>query len=201
MLEMLLFYGIPQRDTNEIAHNLINRFGTFHAVFEADVTELTSVKGMTRNAAALIKLMIPLAKCYIASRYNDNTCLKSREDIGDFILKKYFAESVEKCGLLCLNHQGKVLSFDILAEGSIESVGISIRSIVERAVSVGATDVVLSHNHPGGIPIPSPADVKMTKDISDVLKNISIKFADHIIVADDDYISMAGSSEYKEFFG
>lgn len=200
LLEMLLFYGIPQRDTNEIAHELIRRFGTFHAVFEADVTELTSVKGMTRNAAALIKLMMPLAKRYIASKYDDNVQLKTTEDIGSFVLKKYFAESTEKCSLLCLNHSGKVLSFDVLAQGDIESVGLSIRSVVERAVSVGATDVVLVHNHPGGIPLPSPSDVTMTEAISNALRTIEIRFADHIIIADDDYVSMANSSKYEGLF-
>ena len=200
MLEMLLFYGIPQRDTNEIAHNLIKQFGTFHAVFDADVTELKRVKGMTANAATLIKLMMPIAKTYISSRYTDNLILKTTEDIGAFLLKKYFAESVEKCSLICLNHSGKLLSFDFLSEGDIESTGFSIRSIVEKAVSVGATDIVIAHNHPGGIPLPSGADVSITEAISNALNVLNIKFVDHIIIADDDYISMAKSSKYSELF-
>lgn len=200
MLEMLLFYGIPQRDTNEIAHNLIKQFGSFHGVFEAEVTELKNVKGMTANAAALIKLMVPVAKTYIQSRYTDNLILSTTEDIGAFLLKKYFAESVEKSSILCLNHSGKLLSFDFLSEGDVESTGLSIRSLVERAVSVGATDIVLAHNHPGGIPLPSKADVSMTEAIAKALKIMNIKFVDHVIIADDAYISMAKSSKYSELF-
>lgn len=200
MLEMLLFYGIPQRDTNEIAHNLIKQFGSFHGVFEAEVTELKNVKGMTANAAALIKLMVPVAKTYIQSRYTDNLILSTTEDIGAFLLKKYFAESVEKSSILCLNHSGKLLSFDFLSEGDVESTGLSIRSLVERAVSVGATDIVLAHNHPGGIPLPSTQDVSMTEAIAKALKIMNIKFVDHVIIADDAYISMAKSSKYAELF-
>ena len=200
MLEMLLFYGIPQKDTNEIAHDLIKQFGSFHGVFEADVTELKNVKGMTANAATLIKLMMPVAKAYIQSRYTDNLILTTTEDIGAFLLKKYFAESVEKSSVICLNHSGKLLSFDFLSEGDVESTSLSIRSLIERIVSVGATDIVLAHNHPGGIPLPSNADVSMTEAIAKALKIMNIKFVDHIIIADDDYISMAKSSKYAELF-
>ena len=200
MLEMLLFYGIPQKDTNEIAHDLIKQFGSFHGVFEADVTELKNVKGMTANAATLIKLMMPIAKAYIQSRYTDNLILTTTEDIGAFLLKKYFAESVEKSSVICLNHSGKLLSFDFLSEGDVESTSLSIRSLIERIVSVGATDIVLAHNHPGGIPLPSNADVSMTEAIAKALKIMNIKFVDHIIIADDDYISMAKSSKYAELF-
>ncbi len=200
LLEMLLFYGIPRQDTNPLAHTLINTFGSFSAVFEADVTDLAAVKGMTKNAAVLIKLMLPIAKAYIKNKSNESAPLKTREEIGNFILTEYFGVSVERCSLLCLNHTGKVLSFDILAEGSIDSVGISIRSVIERVVQTGATSVVLAHNHPGGIALPSPADVSMTVALSNALKAVSVNFCDHIIISDNDYISMALSSEYKELF-
>lgn len=200
LLEMLLFYGIPQRDTNSIAHALINHFGNFSAVFEADVTELAKVKGMTKNAAALIKLMLPIAKAYVSGKYNDDVCLNTLEDIGRYIVTKYFAVSVEQCSLLCLNRMGKVLSYDVIAEGDIDSVGISIRSILERIIRTGATAVVLAHNHPGGIALPSPSDISITEAIANALKTISVNFCDHIIIAGNDYISMAQSSEYKELF-
>ncbi len=200
LLEMLLFYGIPQKDTNPIAHELINRFGSFSGVFDADVTELVKVKGMTKNAACLIKLMLPLAKVYISDRYDNDTCLKTPAEIGRYIMLKYFATSTEKCTLLCLNRLGKVLSFDVLAEGDIDSVGVSIRSLIERIISTDATAVVLAHNHPGGIALPSQSDIVLTQAISNALKTISVNFCDHIIIAGEDYISMAQSSEYKELF-
>ena len=200
LLEMLLFYGIPRRDTNGIAHELINRFGSFHGVLEADVTDLCTVKGMTKNAACLIKLILPLSKTYINSKYADNTILKTHAQIGSFVLKKYFGTSVEICSLLCLSHAGKILSYEVLTEGDIDSVGISVRSVVERAVIHKANSVVLVHNHPGGVPLPSVADVAVTASISRALKTISVKFTDHIIIADNDYVSMAQSKEYEGLF-
>ncbi len=200
LLEMLLFYGIPRKDTNEIAHNLIDKFGSFHAVFEADISELTSISGMTKNAATLIKLMVPIATTYIDSRYEDDIYLHSLDEIGNFIHKKYFGISSERCTLLSLNNKGKVLSFDILAEGDIDSVGLSIRSVVEKIINTNASAVVLAHNHPGGTALPSEADVIMTLAISKALQTVSVKFSDHIIIVDDDYISMAQSGKYKEMF-
>ncbi|MBO7217605.1 MAG: DNA repair protein RadC [Clostridia bacterium] len=200
LLEMLLFYGIPQRDTNEIAHSLIQKFGTFHGVFDADVTEIKNVKGMTANAATLVKLILPIARAYVSSRYDDELVLKNTRDIGTFLLKKYFAQSVEKCSLICLNHSGKILSFDFISEGNVDSTAFSIRTIVERAVSVGATDIVLAHNHPGGVPLPSKEDIAITAAVANALKVLDIKFVDHIIIADDDYISLAKSSGYSELF-
>lgn len=200
LLEMLLFYGIPQKDTNPIAHSLIDRFGSLAGVLEANADELAKVKGMTKNAACLIKLMLPVARAYINGKYSDDACLRSLDDVGRYILTKYFAVSVEQCSLLCLNRTGKILSYDVIAEGDIDSVGVSIRTIIERIIQTGATSVVLAHNHPGGVALPSSQDAAVTEAISKALKTISVNFCDHIIIAGEDYISMAQSAGYKELF-
>ncbi len=200
LLEMLLFYGIPQRDTNPIAHTLINTFGSLHAVLEADVTELAKVKGMTKNAACLIKLMLPIARAYILDKYNDGVLLTTIDDIGRFIRARYFGVHNEQCSLLCINYMGKVLSYDVLCEGDIDSVGLSIRTVIEKIIQTGATSVVLAHNHPSGIALPSPSDVTITVALVKALNTVNVKLVDHIIIADEDYISMALSSEYKELF-
>lgn len=200
LLEMLLFYGIPQKDTNPIAHALIKTFGSFHAVLEADVTELTKVKGMTRNAACLIKLMLPLARAYITAKYDGGTLLSSYDDISFYILSNFFGVCKEQCSILCMNHAGKVLYYDVISEGDIDSVGISIRTIMEKIIQTGATAIVLAHNHPSGFALPSKNDVTITAAISKALKTVNVRLVDHIIIANDDYISMAQSGEYKELF-
>ena len=200
LLEMLLFYGIPQKDTNPIAHALIKTFGSFHAVLEADVTELTKVKGMTKNAACLIKLMLPLAKAYITEKYDGGTLLSSYDDISFYILSNFFGICKEQCSILCMNHAGKVLYYDVISEGDIDSVGISIRTIMEKIIQTGATAIVLAHNHPSGFALPSKNDVTITAAISKALKTVNVRLVDHIIIANDDYISMAQSGEYKELF-
>ncbi len=199
LLEMLLFYGIPQKDTNPIAHTLINTFGSFHAVLEADVTELSNVKGMTKNAACLIKLLLPMARAYILDKYDD-TAFSSTDEITNYILANYFGVHKEICSLLCMNHAGKLLSYDVISEGDIDSVGISIRTIIEKIIQTGATSIVLAHNHPSGIALPSPSDVTITATISKALKTVNVKLVDHIIIANDDHISMALSREYERLF-
>lgn len=200
LLEMLLFYAIPQRDTNPIAHELLAKFGSFSAVFEADAAELAAVKGMTKNAATLIKLMIPLAKLYISEKQSTKSHFTDMNEIGDFIFNEYFGATNERLCLLCLDDLGKMLSFDVICEGTVDLVSVSIRALVERALQLKAKSVVISHNHPGGIAIPSEDDVRLTATIKEALSIFTIKLCDHIIVSNNDYISMAQSQEYKELF-
>lgn len=201
LLEMLLFYGIPQRDTNELAVQLIDQFGSFAGVFDADVEDLATVKGMTRNAACLIKLVMPVAKAYLESREEGKfDALHTREEIGSYLLTKYLSVKTENLTMLCLNRAGKVLSFSVLAEGDVDSVGISVRSVLEQVMRTSATAVVLAHNHPSGIALPTPADIRMTEMVAAALKTISVNLVDHIIIADGDYVSMAQSSKFRHIF-
>lgn len=200
LLEMLLFYGIPQKDTSKIAAELLKNFGSFAGVLEADIDELVKIKGITRNAASLIKLMKPIGREYVLSKYCNVEILKNPGEVGDYILAKYFGLEGEHFSLLCINRLGKVISFEVIMKGSIDSVGVSPRLVVEKVLKHGATSVVIAHNHPGGIAIPSPADEEITKQLAIILKGISVNLVDHIIVADDDYISMASSKRYEYIF-
>ncbi len=201
LLEMLLFYGIPQKDTAWIARELIKRFGDFSGVLDADIEDLVKIKGMTRNAACLIKLMRPVGRTYVISKFKTKEVLKNLGDIGDFIMTKFFSVDTECCALLCLNRLGKVLSFEIIGEGDTDSVGISTRTILERVLKTDTTAVVLAHNHPGGIALPSENDIIITAEVSNALKTVSVNLIDHIIIADDDYVSMAQSKRFADIFG
>ena len=200
ILEMLLFYGIPRKDTRLIAKTLLDTFGSIPGVLEADITDLKSVSGMTANAACLIKLILPLAKRYLESKNSDERTLHSFDEIGSFVVEQYFAAKGEKAILVCMNRVGKVLGVKTLAEGDFDSAGISIRTIIEHILQTKATSVVLAHNHPSGIALPSKEDVCVTRQISDALKAISVNFLDHIIVSGNDYVSMAQSKEFREIF-
>ncbi len=200
LLEMLLFYGIPQKDTNPIAHELINRFGSFSAVFEADVSELAAVKGMTKNAAALIKLMIPLAKIYIKQKYEPSHTFTDINDLGNYIFMQYLGITNERLCVMYLDDLGKMLAFETVSEGSMEAVGVNIRAIAQRALQLRAHLIILSHNHPGSIAVPSAEDVAITANCKEALSLLSIKLCDHIIVGADDFVSMAQTNEYRELF-
>lgn len=200
ILEMLLFYGIPRKDTKALAKTLIDTFGSMSGVLEADVTDLKAVNGMTTNAACLIKLVLPLAKRYRASKTDKVGYLHSFEEIGKFVVEQFYTVSTERAILICMDRKGKILGVNKLAEGDFDSAGISLRTIIGHIVKTEATSVVLAHNHPSGIALPSAEDVCVTRQIMDALKVISVNFIDHVIVAGDDYVSMAQSKEFEDIF-
>ena len=200
LLEMLLFYGTPQKDTSPMAHELIKTFGSFSGVLEADIDDIQKVSGITKNSASLIKLMLPVLRTYTLEKYEFNETLKSLDEVGDYIFAKYFAVNKECLSLLCLNHLGKVLSFEIIMTGSVDSVGLSVRDIVSKAIKSNATAVVIAHNHPGGIALPSKQDIIVTKELKSALSTISVELLDHIIMSTEDYVSMASSDEFSYIF-
>ena len=200
LLEMLLFYGTPQKDTSPIAHELIKTFGSFSGVLEAEIDDIQKVSGITRNSASLIKLILPLLRTYTLEKYEFSESLKNLDEIGNYIFAKYFAVNKECLSLLCLNHLGKVLSFEIIMTGSVDSVGLSVRDIVSKAMKSNATAVVIAHNHPGGIALPSKQDIIVTRELKNALSTISVELLDHIILSTEDYVSMASSNDFDYIF-
>lgn len=200
ILELLLFYCIQQKDTNVLAHELIDRFGSISGVLDAPIEELVKFNGLTENSAVLLKLIIPIARIYFIEKGDRNKAFLGLDDIGDFLLDKYRGFTVEKFSILALDPSGRKLSFDFIAEGDIAAVGISIRQIIKYAVNSNATSVVIAHNHPNGMALPSASDVQQTRLIASALSHIDIKLIDHIIISDDDYVSMSQSREYEDIF-
>ena len=200
VLELILFYAIPRKDTNELAHALLDRFGTFSAVLDAPVEELCKVKGISYSSAVLIKSFMPVARYYTASKGNDEMILDSVEKCGDYLLSHFAGLLAEKTVLLCMDSRCKLLSCVDLAEGDICSVGLSSRRLAEAVINSGATCVVMAHNHPSGVAIPSRSDIEATHRAAELVKTIGATLADHIIVANDDYVSMLQSAEYSHIF-
>lgn len=200
LLEMLLFYGTPQKDTSPMAHELIKTFGSFSGVLEADIDDIAKVSGITRNSASLIKLMLPILRTYTLEKYQFGETLTDLDQIGDYIFGKYYAVNKECLSLLCLNHLGRVLSFEIIMSGSVDSVGLSVRDVVSKAIKSNATAVVIAHNHPGGVALPSKQDIIVTRELRRALSTISVELLDHIILSTDDYVSMATSDEFSYIF-
>jgi DNA repair protein RadC len=193
VLELLLFYAIPVKDTNPFAHALLAHFGSLAQVLEADVEELKKVPGIKDHAATLLALVTQLCRYYQVSSAQQTRILTTLEDCGRYLVPRFFGRTKETVFLLCLDAKCKVLCCKSLGEGSVNSAGISVRRIVETALGVGATTVVLAHNHPSGIALPSPEDVQTTRRVAAALNAVEIALADHIVVADDDYVSMVQS--------
>ena len=196
VLELLLFYAIPRLDTNPIAHRLLKKFGSLSQVLEAPVEELQKVEGVGRNTAIFLHLTTSVGRYYMVNRAMQNTVLSTTEKCGEFLAPFFHGRRNETVFLLCLDAKCKLLCCREVSEGSVNSAGVSPRKVVEIALGANATTVVLAHNHPSGIAVPSAEDVQTTYRVANALDTVEITLADHIIVADGDYTSMAQSGYY-----
>lgn len=196
VLELLLFFSIPRMDTNELAHALIRRFGSLAEVLDAPYEELLKVKGVSENTAVLLKLEPSLARAYLESR-RAGEMLDSSRKLGEFFVDRFVGRTKEIVFLLCLDSSLNVINCDIIAEGSISASTLDIRMIVEKVIRHSACRVVLAHNHPRGIAVPSNEDVITTRQVRRALALLGIELIDHIIVAGKEYYSM--SESYPDF--
>ena len=195
-LELLLFYCIPRKDTNPIAHELLHRFGTLAGVLEAPAAELKKVPGIGDVGADLLTMMLPLFRFYRVSKQNKLEIIHDVRNYGQILMDQLADKRNEEVYLLCMDAKCKMLSCKKVGEGSVNSAAVPIRRIVEMALAVNATSVVLAHNHPSGIAVPSEDDIRTTYRLAIALGAVDIQLVDHIVVADDDYVSMVQSQYY-----
>ncbi len=199
-LELLLFYARPRCDTNEIAHRLIARFGSFAAVLDAPLEELTTVEGVGDKTALLLKMIPEMGAYYMESRSETGDVLDTTVKAGAYFLPKFFGKRSEEVLLACLDDKRKVLRCSLISQqGMVNAVAISVRKIVDEAMRSGATGVMLAHNHPGGVALPSANDKLVTKQVFTALRYVSVRLLDHIVVADNDFVSMADSGYFEPF--
>lgn len=197
VLELLLFYCVPRQDTNPLAHTLLDRFGSLAQVLEAPPEELEKVPGVGENVATFLALTTAVGRYYQVNRSMHNTVLNTTDRCGDFMLPYFFGRRNETVFLLCLDAKCKVLGCKEIGEGSVNSAGIPIRRVVETALGMNATTVVLAHNHPSGLALPSSEDMQTTGRVARALAAVEINLADHVIVADEDYVSLVQSGFYR----
>ena len=193
VLELLLFYAIPRSDTNPLAHALLDHFGSLSHVLEADVEELKKIPGIKDHAATLLALVIDLCRYYQVNCAQKTEILTTLDACANYLVPRFFGRTKETVFLLCLDAKCKVLCCKEIGEGSVNSASISIRKVVETALGANATTVVLAHNHPSGIAVPSNEDIQTTQRIAAALNAVEIYLADHIVVAEGDYVSMVQS--------
>lgn len=192
-LELLLYYAIPRKDTNPIAHALMERYGSLSAVLTAPVEDLAKVEGIGESAAVLLKLAPQLYRKARLSDAEQETVLSSVSRVGAYLLDRFTGEKNEVLYQLCLDRKGKLLACKKLGEGDIASAELDIRRLVENALLTGASSVILAHNHPSGVALPSEEDYIATSRAKEALAVVGVVLTDHIIVADGDFVSMSDS--------
>lgn len=199
-LELLLFYAIPRRDTNVIAHALMDRFGGLSGVFDASIPELMDVSGIGENAALLIKLVPQMMKKKELSKVRDMRTFHKSSQVAQFLIPRFMEEREELVLVVCLDTRNSLLCCEVLNRGVVNAVDISTRRLAEHALKHKASAVILAHNHPDGVAMPSREDEVFTAKAQDALRLIGIRMMDHIIVAGKNYFSMRDSGFYRGFF-
>ncbi len=202
VLEFLLFYSIPMKDTNDEAHALMEEFGSLSAVFDADYEDLCAVKGVGENTAALIKLMPQLFKKYEMDKLNKDGVYLNSSNLSAKYMSSYFkGVTEEKIYVLSLDSTCRLLSVDLLNTGTVNKATVDVRKIVEIAIKHKANNIVLTHNHPSGVTAPSNRDIATTTALIGILADINIRLNDHIIIGcGDEFFSFRNSERWKHIF-
>lgn len=190
-LELLLFYAKARGNVNPLAHDLLETFGSLKGVLEARPEQLTTVKGVGEETAALISFMVPMFRKYQESVLQERRYIRHRHAAAEYCRTLLTGLRTERFYVISLSADMKVLGQRAVGEGSLTEVPAYPRLVVETALNYNAYGVLLCHNHPGGNARPSPEDVAVTRSIQQVLAQLNIALLDHIIVADADSYSMS----------
>ena len=200
LLELILFYSIPRKDTNEIAHRLIETFGSLNAVFNAPYERLMDVEGIGESSALLISMIPGICRRYIEGNEAKKITLYDTEDVKKYIASKFYGCKTEVFYMLCLDAVGNLINCCKLGEGTTGSVTLDKRTVLETAFRNNADTVIFAHNHPNGIAAPSREDIRTTDEFNTLFKGVGIKLADHLIVGSDDILSLASVPKMKSLF-
>lgn len=199
VLELLLFYSTVQKDTNEISHELMNKFGSLSAVFDAPFEELIKIDGIKEHSATLIKLIPEIARKYIMDREAISVDLSTNDKIGEYLVNTYIGANNEIVKLVLLDNRRSLIDCVILHEGSVNSANVNVRKIAEIALTRGASMVALAHNHPRGNAIPSIDDISTTRALERILGYLDINFLEHFLIAGDKYTPIMRDTVLKGY--
>jgi DNA repair protein RadC len=191
VLELLLFYCMPKRDTNPVAHAMLREYGSLSGLFEADPRDIERRCGLSIATAILLTLAGPLTRRYLKQRWGDRPILGTSARAGEFAVSLFAGRPYEVFYVICLDAQNRVNHAALVHEGTLNEAPVYPRLIVEAALRHKANSIILSHNHPGGSLLASGPDLDVTRRIRSALTPISIPVVDHIIVAGERYASLA----------
>ena len=195
VLELILFAVIPKKDTNPLAHALLERFGSLAGVLDASAEELMSVKGVGLSVATHLKTYPAVFRQYELSRDDKRACYDTLAKIGDYVKKLFIGAAVEQAYLIMFNNRLQILDTKLLASGTVNRAVVVPRMVVDAALAVHAACVVLVHNHPYGNALPTRDDIGLTHVVESACALVDIQFLDHLIVAGNEFTSVLRSQK------
>ena len=198
VLELLLFYALPRQDTNPIAHDLLERFGSLEGVLDAPPEALAQVKGVGDRSAVLFKAVKELARRYAAGRSRIGNLITTNYAAYEILHPLFFGARNERVYLLCLDGKKKLLGCAKLGEGNVNAAEVTPRGVVETALNHNAARVILAHNHVSGLALPSDEDMATTLYLQTLLSQVGVLLDDHLIFVDDDMVSLKDSGLLPE---
>ena len=197
LLELLLRFSTD--DAQVLTERILALYPNIAAVIEADTDALLVIEGMDEQSMLLLRLVPELHRRYFLSRSQGESRLLSGTDFGRFLLPYFYGARDEMVYLLLLDATGKVLNCRLIGHGSVNSANVPMRRLVLEALTANATGVVLAHNHPSGVALPSKEDINLTMRLRAALDALEILLLDHIVIADDDFVSMRESGYFREY--
>ena len=199
ILELLLFYSNARGDTNPLAHELLDQFGSLKGVLEARPEQLMQVKGIGKQQATLISMVVPLTRVWNRCAMNEPERIGNSREAEKYCLSILAGERTERFYVVSLNAKCCILGRRKISEGSLSEVSAYPRMVMETALNYNAHSVLLCHNHPGGTCAPSAEDISSTVQLQRLLNGVGILVLDHIIVAGDRTYSMIqhGDIDYR----
>jgi len=184
LLELLLTYVIPRRDTKLLAKKLLERFGTLARVFEAEPEALEEIDGIGPQAATLISLIRPLAVRFLKGTPSAKTLLKSTGDAAAYFQAKLKGLTEEEVHVAFVNAKNAVMATECLQRGTVDQSVVYVRKVIERALTHKASGFIIVHNHPSGDPTPSDQDRELTQALKAAAATVGVRFLDHLIIGD-----------------
>ena len=192
-MEFLLFLAHVRGDTNEIAHDVINRFGSLSRALDAPYEDLLTIRGIGPTSAIVLKFIPQMCAYYLENKTKKNEKLNSSETMADYLRPKFFGKTVEEFYMLALDGKNNILRCVQISYGTGNATSLSISKIVAEAVKAEAASVVLAHNHPRGSAMPSADDLCATQSVMRALETVGIELLDHLIFTETEYLSFADS--------
>lgn len=190
LIEYLLALAIPRRDTKPLAKALLTEFGGIGGLMAASPEALARMKGMGDTSIAAIKIVHATALRLLRAEAQGRPVIASWQALLDYLRADMAHHSIERVRLLHLNTRNILIRDEIIAEGSIDEAAVHVREVVKRAIDIGSASIVLVHNHPGGDPAPSRADIELTRTIAEAAKRLGINLHDHIIIGREGHVSL-----------